>query len=204
MSDLTVRQQRVMDFILDFIAQEGFPPTRAEICSALGFRSPNAAEDHLRALMKKGAIEMLSGTSRGIRPLTGKKSKSGVPLVGAVAAGVPILAQENIEARYKIDPGLFKPRADYLLKVQGKSMQDAGIEDGDLLVVHKAREASNGDIVVARMDDEVTVKRFRQRGNIVRLIPENKRFKTLVVDLRKDDLSIEGVGVGIIRNHKVS
>jgi len=193
MSDLTVRQQRVMDFILDFIAQEGFPPTRAEICDALGFRSPNAAEDHLRALSKKGAIEMLPGTSRGIRPLVGKKSKAGIPLVGQVAAGVPILAQENIEARYKIDPSLFHPRVDYLLRVCGKSMQGAGIEDGDL--------PSNGDIVVARMEDEVTVKRFRQRGNIVRLIPENKRFKTLVVDLRKEDLSIEGIAVGIIRNH---
>ena len=202
MSDLTVRQQRVMDFILDFIAQEGFPPTRAEICDALGFRSPNAAEDHLRALTKKGAIEMLPGTSRGIRPLLGKKSKAGIPLVGQVAAGVPILAQENIEARYKVDPSLFHPRVDYLLRVRGKSMQGAGIEDGDLLAVHKAREAANGDIVVARMDDEVTVKRFRQRGNIVRLIPENKRFKTLVVDLRKEDLSIEGIAVGIIRNQK--
>ncbi len=202
MSDLTVRQQRVMDFILDFIAEQGFPPTRAEICNALGFRSPNAAEDHLRALTKKGAIEMLSGTSRGIRPLTGKKSKAGIPLVGQVAAGVPILAQENIESRHKIDPGLFHPRADYLLRVVGKSMQDAGIADGDLLAVHKGRDAANGDIVVARIDDEVTVKRFRQRGNIVRLIPENKRFKTLVVDLRKEDLSIEGIAVGIIRNHK--
>jgi len=199
---LTDRQQRVMDFIVDFMDTEGFPPTRAEICEALGFRSPNAAEDHLRALVKKGAIEMLPGTSRGIRPLTGQ-APSGLPLVGRVAAGEPILAAEHIEQRYKVDPSLFRPRADYLLRVKGESMRDIGILDGDLLAVHQAREAASGEVVVARLDDEVTVKRFRRRGNIVRLLPENPEFEPIVVDLREQDLVIEGIAVGVIRNHGV-
>jgi len=199
---LTDRQQRVLDFIIDFMDTEGFPPTRAEICEALGFRSPNAAEDHLRALVKKGAIEMLPGTSRGIRPLV-DQVPSGLPLVGRVAAGEPILAAEHIEQRYKVDPSLFRPRADYLLRVKGMSMCDIGILDGDLLAVHQAREAASGDVVVARLDDEVTVKRFRRRGNIVRLLPENAEFEPIVVDLREQDLVIEGIAVGVIRNHGV-
>lgn len=199
MLTLTARQQRVLDFIVEFMQAEGFPPTRAEICEALGFRSPNAAEDHLRALVKKGAIEMLSGTSRGIRPLV-KASKRGLPLVGRVAAGEPILAAENIEQRYRIDPALFRPRADYLLRVKGMSMRDIGILDGDLLVVHRARQAESGQVVVARLEDEVTVKRFRRRGNIVRLLPENPDCDPIVVDLREQDLTIEGIGVGIIRS----
>jgi repressor LexA len=199
MSPLTDRQQRVLDFIVDFMHTEGFPPTRAEICDALGFRSPNAAEDHLRALVKKGAIEMLPGTSRGIRPL-GKSTPSGLPLVGRVAAGEPILAAEHIEQRYKVDPSLFRPRADYLLRVKGMSMCDIGILDGDLLAVHQAREAASGEVVVARLDDEVTVKRFRRRGNIVRLLPENPDFDPIVVDLREQELVIEGIAVGVIRN----
>ena len=199
MLTLTDRQQRVLDFIIDFMHAEGFPPTRAEICDALGFRSPNAAEDHLRVLVKKGAIEMLPGTSRGIRPLV-KGTPSGLPLVGRVAAGQPILAEEHIEQRYKVDPSLFRPRADYLLRVRGMSMRDIGILDGDLLAVHRAREASSGDVVVARIDDEVTVKRFRRRGNIVRLLPENPDFEPIVVDLREQEMAIEGIAVGVIRN----
>ena len=201
MPELTDRQQRVLDFIVDFMETEGFPPTRAEICEALGFRSPNAAEDHLRALVKKGAIEMLPGTSRGIRPLV-DSAPSGLPLVGRVAAGEPILAAEHIEQRYKVDPSLFRPRADYLLRVKGMSMRDIGILDGDLLAVHQAREAASGEVVVARLDDEVTVKRFRRRGNIVRLLPENPEFEPIVVDLREQDLTIEGIAVGVIRNDR--
>ena len=199
MLTLTARQQRVLDFILEFTEAEGFPPTRAEICDALGFRSPNAAEDHLRALEKKGAIEMLAGTSRGIRPLL-KRRGSGLPLIGRVAAGRPILAEENVEQRYRLDPSLFRPRADYLLRVKGMSMLDAGILDGDLLAVHRIRQAENGQVVVARLDDEVTVKRFRRRGNIVRLLPENSQFEPIVVDLREQELTIEGIAVGVIRN----
>ena len=199
MLTLTDRQQRVLDFIVDFLDTEGFPPTRAEICDALGFRSPNAAEDHLRALVRKGAIEMLPGTSRGIRPLV-KGAPAGLPLVGRVAAGAPILAEENIEQRYRVDPSLFRPRADYLLRVRGTSMRDIGILEGDLLAVHKAREAASGEVVVARIDDEVTVKRFRRRGNIVRLLPENPDFEPIVVDLREQEVVIEGIAVGVIRN----
>lgn len=199
MLTLTDRQQRVLDFILDFMRAEGFPPTRAEICDALGFRSPNAAEDHLRALVKKGAIEMLPGTSRGIRPLV-KSTPSGLPLIGRVAAGQPILAEEHIEQRYKVDSSLFRPRADYLLRVKGMSMCDIGILDGDLLAVHRAREANSGEVVVARIDDEVTVKRFRRRGNIVRLLPENSDFEPIVIDLREQDMTIEGIAVGVIRS----
>ena len=199
MQVLTDRQQRVLDFIIDFMDSEGFPPTRAEICDALGFRSPNAAEDHLRVLVKKGAIEMLAGTSRGIRPLHGGKP-GGLPLVGRVAAGQPLLAEEHIEQRYKVDPSLFRPRADYLLRVKGMSMCDIGILDGDLLAVHQTREASSGEVVVARIGDEVTVKRFRRRGNIVRLLPENADFEAIVVDLREQEMVIEGIAVGVIRN----
>ncbi len=199
MPDLTDRQQRVLDFIVEFMDTEGFPPTRAEICDALGFRSPNAAEDHLRALVKKGAIEMLPGTSRGIRPLHGG-TPAGLPLVGRVAAGEPVLAEENIEQRYKVDPSLFRPRADYLLRVKGMSMRDIGILDGDLLAVHQAREAASGEVVVARIGEEVTVKRFRRRGNIVRLLPENPDYEPIVVDLREEEMVIEGIAVGVIRN----
>lgn len=199
MQTLTDRQQRVLDFIIEFMHSEGFPPTRAEICDALGFRSPNAAEDHLRVLVKKGAIEMLPGTSRGIRPLRGG-TPSGLPLVGRVAAGQPVLAEENIEQRYKVDPSLFRPRADYLLRVKGMSMCDIGIMDGDLLAVHRTRDASSGEVVVARIGDEVTVKRFRRRGNIVRLMPENEDFEPIVVDLREQEVVIEGIAVGVIRN----
>lgn len=182
--------------------ENGFPPTRMEIAGALGFSSPNASEDHLKALSRKGAIELLSGSSRGIRILQRGRGK-GLPLIGQVAAGNPILARENIEDRYRVDAQLFSPKADYLLRVKGHSMRNAGIMDGDLLAVHRTPVADSGDIVVARLDDEVTVKRFRRRGNIVRLMPENPDFEPIVVDVRKQDLVIEGIGVGVIRNQLV-
>ena len=198
MNELTARQQEILAFLKAWIAENGMPPTRAEICAALGFRSPNAAEEHLRALERKGAIEMLAGASRGIR-LT---QALGLPLVGRVAAGSPLLAIENIETHYQLDPQLFTPRADYLLKVRGLSMRDAGILDGDLLAVHRAREARSGQVVVAWLHDEVTVKRFRRRGNHVQLLPENADFKIIEVDLRRTPFEIEGIAVGVIRSGK--
>ena len=198
MDELTSRQAQILEWIREQLDATGMPPTRAEIAKALGFRSPNAAEDHLRALERKGAIEMLPGTSRGIRIVGGV----GLPLIGRVAAGSPMLAVENIEQRYQLDPTLFSPRADYLLRVRGMSMKDAGILDGDLLAVHKTPEARTGQIVVARLGEEVTVKRLRRRGNQVQLIAENPAFKTIHVDLNHEPLEIEGLGVGVIRNGK--
>jgi len=199
MDDLTPRQAEVLRLIGDFLQSTGFPPTRAEIAKALGFRSANAAEDHLRALERKGFIEMLAGASRGIR----LKEQLGLPLVGRVAAGSPILAEEHVQGRYQVDPELFKPRADYLLKVRGLSMRDAGILEGDLLAVHRTAEARSGQIVVARLHDEVTVKRYRRQGSQVQLLPENPDFAPIYVDLRRDPLAIEGIGVGIIRNGRL-
>lgn len=196
MDELTPRQTQILRLIREHLAHSGFPPTRAEICRAMGFRSPNAAEEHLRALARKGAIEMAPGASRGIR----LRQAPGIPVVGRVAAGSPLLADEHIEGRYQLDPALFRPRADYLLRVRGASMRDAGILDGDLLAVHATREARSGQIVVARLHDEVTVKRFRRQGSLVRLLPENAEFKPIVVDLRRQPLAIEGVAVGVIRN----
>jgi len=198
MNDLTRRQAEILQLIRESIESSGFPPTRAEICRVLGFRSPNAAEAHLRALERKGAIEILDGTARGIL----LKAPLGVPLVGRVAAGAPILAEENIQGRYQIDPGLFQPRADYLLKVRGMSMRDAGILDGDLLAVHRAAEARSGQIVVARLADEVTVKRLRRRGATVELVAENPDYAPIVVDTREEQFAIEGIGVGVIRTGK--
>lgn len=200
MSNLTPRQQEILEFIKEFSYDEGYPPTRIEIAEAFGFRSPNAAEEHLRALDRKGAIELLSGSSRGIRLLDEADAEAGLPVVGRVAAGSPILAEEHVEDHYPVDPALFHPRAHYLLRVKGMSMQDIGIMDGDLLAVHRTNQASNGQVVVARLDDEVTVKRFRQRGSIVTLLPENEDFEPIRVDLREQDLDIEGLGVGILRN----
>ncbi|MGC1955766.1 MAG: transcriptional repressor LexA [Gammaproteobacteria bacterium] len=199
---LTHRQQEILRFIQEVIETEGFPPTRAEIARALGFRSANAAEDHLKALARKGVIEMQPGISRGIRLLETPK-QFGLPVVGKVAAGSPILAEQHIQDHYRIDARLFRPRADYLLRVKGTSMMGVGILDGDLLAVHRTPEAKSGEIVVARVDDEVTVKRFRRRGNMVRLMPENPDFPPIVVDLRRVTLVIEGVGVGVIRNRKI-
>ncbi len=198
MDELTARQAEVLQLIADFLQATGFPPTRAEIAAQLGFRSPNAAEDHLRALERKGYIEMLPGASRGIR----LRENLGIPVVGRVAAGSPILAEQHIQGRYQLDPGLFKPRADYLLKVRGLSMRDVGILDGDLLAVHRTSEARSGQIVVARLGNEVTVKRFKRQGNQVQLLPENPDFEPILVDLKRDFFAIEGLGVGIIRNGK--
>ncbi|EIW2418863.1 repressor LexA [Salmonella enterica subsp. enterica serovar Kentucky] len=208
MKALTARQQEVFDLIRDHISQTGMPPTRAEIAQRLGFRSPNAAEEHLKALARKGVLEIVSGASRGIRllqeeedglPLVGRVA-AGEPLVGRVAAGEPLLAQQHIEGHYQVDPSLFKPSADFLLRVSGMSMKDIGIMDGDLLAVHKTQDVRNGQVVVARIDDEVTVKRLKKQGNKVELLPENSEFTPIVVDLREQSFTIEGLAVGVIRN----
>lgn len=200
MKALTSRQQQVYDLIRDHINQTGMPPTRAEIASQLGFRSPNAAEEHLKALARKGVIEIVSGASRGIRLLMEEEAQAGLPLIGRVAAGEPLLAQEHIEGHYHVDPNLFKPNADFLLRVSGMSMKDIGIMDGDLLAVHKTQDIRNGQVVVARIDDEVTVKRWKKQGFIVQLLPENSEFQPIVVDTRQQSLTIEGLAVGIVRN----
>lgn len=202
MRPLTPRQQQIFDLIKDNIEATGMPPTRAEIAQRLGFRSANAAEEHLKALARKGVIEMLPGMSRGIRLIGGEEDEqvAGLPLIGRVAAGEPILAQEHIEAHYQVDQNLFKPHADFLLRVNGMSMKDIGIIDGDLLAVHKTHEARNGQIVVARVEDDVTVKRFERRGNIILLHPENDEFSPIQVDLSHQHFTIEGLAVGVIRN----
>ncbi|MBJ39714.1 MAG: LexA repressor [Gammaproteobacteria bacterium] len=197
MNKLTNRQSQVLDFIRSHIEATGYPPTRADIANELGFRSPNASEEHLKALARKGAIEMIPGTSRGIKlpdPL-------GIPIVGRVAAGNPILAEEHIEDRCEIPPSLFSPSADYFLRVKGDSMVECGILDGDLLAVHRTTEANNGDIVVARIEDEVTVKRLRRQRSrhLVTLLPENRDFAPIEVDLRTSEFAIEGLGVGVLR-----
>ena len=197
MKALTTRQQEVYDLIRDHISQTGMPPTRAEIAMRLGFRSPNAAEEHLKALARKGVIEIVSGASRGIRLLM---EEEGLPLIGRVAAGEPLLAQQHIEGHYQVDPSLFKPSADFLLRVNGMSMRDIGILDGDLLAVHKTQDVGNGQVVVARIEDEVTVKRLKKHGNVVELLPENNEFQPIVVDLRQQNFTIEGLAVGVIRN----
>ena len=198
MFKLTKRQTEILDLIKSHIDETGFPPTRAEIARTFGFRSPNAAEEHLRALARKGAIEITPGASRGIR-IPGAEF-AGLPIVGQVAAGSPILAQEHIENHLSINPEFFSPRADFMLRVIGMSMKNIGILDGDLLAVHKTATAVNGQIVVARIDDEVTVKRFEQVRNKVFLHPENEAFQTIEVDLNVDAFAIEGLSVGIIRN----
>lgn len=200
MKALTIRQQQVYDLIRDHINQTGMPPTRAEIASQLGFRSPNAAEEHLKALARKGVIEIVSGASRGIRLLMEQPEAEGLPLIGRVAAGEPILAEEHIESHYQVDPMLFKPSADFLLRVSGMSMRDIGIVDGDLLAVHKTQQVRNGQIVVARIDDEVTVKRWKKEGKLVQLLPENNEFSPIIVDTDQQTLAVEGLAVGVIRN----
>lgn len=198
MIKLTARQEEVLQLIKNNIEETGYPPTRAEIAQELGFRSANAAEEHLRALARKGAIEMVPGASRGIRL---PQDQQGIPLVGRVAAGNPILAEENIEDYCDIPHSFFSPSADYLLRVSGMSMKDIGIMDGDLLAVHRADTARNGQIVVARIGEEVTVKRFRREGNrsLVQLWPENPDFDVIEVDMRDQEFSIEGLSVGVIR-----
>lgn len=214
---LTARQQEILELIQSAIAETGSPPTRAEIAMRLGFRSANAAEEHLQALARKGVIELLSGTSRGIR-LTGESlraiqisrskqfslpipslSQLTLPLIGRVAAGSPILAQEHIDQSYFVEASLFQQRPDYLLRVRGMSMRDAGIMDGDLLAVQACKEAKNGQIIVARLGDEVTVKRYRRQSDTVELLPENPDYRTIVVTAG-DQFEIEGRAVGLIRN----
>ncbi len=175
------------------------PPTRAEIASELGFRSPNAAEEHLRTLARKGVIALLPGASRGIQLRDTIREQLGLPLLGSVAAGRPMLAQEHIIDHLKVDPDVFQPRPHYLLKVVGMSMKDAGILDGDLVAVHRTSEVRNRQIIVARLENEVTVKRYRQEGTVVWLLPENAEFEPIRVDLRQESLLIEGVVVGVLR-----
>ncbi|MFN7777955.1 MAG: transcriptional repressor LexA [Betaproteobacteria bacterium] len=202
---LTARQSEILDFIRSTLAESGAPPTRDEIARAFGFRSLNAAEQHLRALAQTGAIDLVAGASRGIRlkdtvlALQEAAAAFGLPLVGKVAAGSPILAQENVLRQAAVDPLMFKPRADYLLEVRGMSMRDAGIFDGDWLAVHKQDQAAGGQIVVARLGDEVTVKRLRYKGSRIELQAENPDYSPIVVDLKRDALAIEGIVVGVIR-----
>lgn len=202
MQKLTARQQQVLAFIKEYMSINGYPPTRVDIAKELGFRSPNAAEDHLRALARKGAIEMIPGASRGIRlPVEDTVTQEDeLPIIGQVAAGAPILALENIEDHCRINPAFFKPSADYLLRVRGMSMKDIGILDGDLLAVHRTTEVRNGQVVVARIGDEVTVKRFHKQGRKVSLIAENPDFAPIEIDLGEQELIIEGLSVGVIRH----
>jgi repressor LexA len=216
---LTARQQQVLDLVQSAIARTGAPPTRAEIAAELGFRSANAAEEHLQALARKGVIELVGGTSRGIRlqasalralnEARGKQfmlplpslAQLTLPLVGRVAAGSPILAQEHVDQTYVVESSLFSRRPDFLLKVRGMSMRDAGIMDGDLLAVQKTHEAKNGQIVVARLGDDVTVKRLQRTRHGIELLPENPDFQPIVVTPDREDFALEGVAVGLIRNN---
>ena len=200
MRQLTPRQKEILELIQSFIADYGMPPTRADIARELGFKSANAAEEHLRALQKKGVLELVPGASRGIQLKDSLREQMGLPLVGRVAAGSPILAEEHIETHYKLDPALFDPKPHYLLRVHGMSMKDAGILDGDLVAVHRTPEVRSRQIVVARVEDEVTVKRYRQDGSRVWLIPENEEFEPIEVDLNEQAMVIEGVVVGVIRD----
>ena len=197
MEKLTQRQHQVLDIIRQHIDDTGYPPTRADIARELGFKSANAAEEHLKALARKGAIEMVAGASRGIR----LPESSGIPIVGRVAAGSPVLAEEHIEDYCNLPPNFFKPQADYFLTVTGDSMIDIGIFDGDLLAVHSTPVADNGDIIVARIEDEVTVKRLRRtrHKHLIELLPENSEFEPIRVDLREQAFAIEGLSVGVLR-----
>ena len=213
MLKLTARQEQILNLIKEAIDNTGFPPTRAEIASELGFRSANAAEEHLQALARKGAIEISPGTSRGIR-LIGAAAPAApaaishvpaallmsLPLVGRVAAGSPILAQEHVETNYAVDPAMFSSKPDFLLKVKGWSMRDAGICDGDILAVKKVDSAKNGQIVVARIGEEVTVKRYRKTGSTIELLPENPEFSIITVDPATDEFALEGLAVGLMRS----
>ncbi|MCH6549204.1 MAG: transcriptional repressor LexA [Proteobacteria bacterium] len=201
MQGLTPRQSQILHMIQEFIVDSGMPPTRAEIAKELGFKSANAAEEHLRALQRKGVLELVPGTSRGIQLKDSLREQLGLPLVGRVAAGSPILAEEHIETHYRLDPALFNPKPHYLLRVHGMSMKNAGILDGDLVAVHRTPEVRNRQIIVARVGDEVTVKRYRQDGSTVWLLPENEEFEPIQVDLNTQTMVIEGVVVGVIRDN---
>ncbi|GAA0855017.1 transcriptional repressor LexA [Aliiglaciecola litoralis] len=203
MRPLTPRQEEILQIIKTTMSETGMPPTRAEIARTLGFKSANAAEEHLKALARKGVIDILPGTSRGIKlnvPLDDQIEELGLPLIGRVAAGEPILAEEHVECHYKVDPDLFKPSADFLLRVSGMSMKDIGILDGDLLAVHRTTDVHNGQVVVARVDEDVTVKRLEKRGREVLLHAENEDFSPIKVDLASQPFNIEGIAVGVIRN----
>jgi repressor LexA len=207
MDTLTERQSEILKLIRELMEVSGYPPTRAEIAERMGFKSVNAAEQHLRALEKKGAIDIAEGASRGIRLRdTRPANRAGklleLPVIGRVAAGSPMLAEEHVQGTYQVDPNLFTPRADYLLKVRGMSMRDAGILEGDLLAVHRTEEARTGQVIVARLGDDVTVKRLRRKGNSVSLLPENPDFDPIEVDSRSEEFTIEGIAVGVIRNGK--
>lgn len=200
MKTLTPRQQEILELIREHVDATGYPPTRADIAAALGFRSANAAEEHLRALARKGAIELTPGASRGVRLLgEGENQGEGLPVIGRVAAGAPTLAEAHIERRCAVDPGLFEPAADYLLRVRGMSMRDAGILEDDLVAVHRTSEVRDGQIVVARLEDEVTVKRFERSGDRVRLLPDNPDYAPIEPDPERDELTLEGRVVGLIR-----
>jgi len=201
MIKLTKRQTEVLNIIKRNIQETGYPPTRAEIANELGFKSANAAEEHIKAIAKKGAIEIVPGASRGIR--LPANHNPGIPIVGQVAAGNPILAEENIEDYCSLQPDFFSPPADYFLRVKGMSMKDIGILDGDLLAVHRTEQARNGQVVVARIEDDVTVKRFQKNKHEVQLIAENEEFDPIVIDLREQELFIEGLGVGVIRKENL-
>lgn len=202
MDELTPRQKQILKMIQDSLIESGMPPTRAEIAAEMGFKSPNAAEEHLRALQKKGVLDLIPGASRGIQLKDSLREQLGLPLIGRVAAGRPILAEEHIESRYQIDPKIFQPKAHYLLKVRGMSMKDIGILDGDLVAVHRTPEVRNRQIVVARLENEVTVKRYKQEGSTVWLLPENEEFEPIRVNTREEDLIIEGIVVGVLRQGK--
>ena len=199
MTDLTPRQRQILEFIREQLEESGMPPTRAEIATALGFKSANAAEEHLRALKRKGVIDLVPGASRGIQLKDTMRDQMGLPLIGRVAAGRPIMSEEHIEGRFQVDPKLFSPRPHYLLKVQGMSMKNIGIMDGDLVAVHRTPEVRNRQIVVARLENEVTVKRYRQEGSVVWQLPENGDFAPIRVDLKEQSMLIEGVVVGVLR-----
>ncbi|CBL44870.1 SOS-response transcriptional repressors (RecA-mediated autopeptidases) [gamma proteobacterium HdN1] len=200
MEKLTARQSEILNYIRTHIGETGYPPTRMDIAQTFGFRSPNAAEEHLRALARKGAIRMTPSASRGIQLVDDEAQAAGVPIIGEVAAGFPVLAVENIRGYCAVPAELFTPRADFFLRVKGLSMKDAGILDGDLLAVHKTLEASNGQIVVARIGDEVTVKRLQKRNNAIVLLPENPDFAEIKIPPHDESFAIEGIAVGVLRN----
>lgn len=205
MKEITSQQQRVLDCIQIYLKKTGFPPTRADICRELGFKSPNSAETHLRALEKKGFISIESGTSRGISIINGEQITENAqeyPVIGLVAAGSPTLAQENVEKTINCPDSFFNSSFDYFLKVKGLSMKDAGIMEDDLIAVKKTSDVKNGDIVIARLDDEVTIKFFNRKSpKLVELEAANDDFENIFINLEQDELHIEGKSVGLLRKN---